>query len=419
LYPWPACYSPSPNTLTANYIPDATGAAAYKFASAVSGVYDVAPCITVTPASTTLTWAQSQSQPLSVAIVAASYTGEPVPTGSVTLSDGTYTSAPATLTGGSATIAIPAATLTTGFNILTANYAGDSNYAPYTGRGLVTVGGVTVTVFLSSSTITTTQPLTATITVSSVGGGPMPTGMVTLVGGGYLSATTPLSGGTATIVIPAGALAVGVDRLGADYGDGNYAGSNGSASVTVTGPGVPAFAIGGTTVVLTPGATTGNTSTITVTPAGGFIGSVALTASITSSPYDAQYPPTLSFGSSSPVSITGSSAGTATLTISTTAAVSSALAESSQSTAPWYLAANLALAFAACFGRPAWRRRCPRLLGMIALSVLLAGGLSACGNKVGSAGTTGPGTTPGNYTVTITGTSGTTTETGSIALTVQ
>jgi len=95
------------------------------------------------------------------------------------------------------------------------------------------------------------------------------------------------------------------------------------------------------------------------------------------------------------------------------------LAESSQSTAPWYLAANLALAFAACFGRPAWRRRCPRLLGMIALSVLLAGGLSACGNKVGSAGTTGPGTTPGNYTVTITGTSGTTKETGSIALTVQ
>jgi hypothetical protein len=40
-----------------------------------------------------------------------------------------------------------------------------------------------------------------------------------------------------------------------------------------------------------PGATTGNTSTITVTPTGGFTGSVALTAALTTSPSGALAPP--------------------------------------------------------------------------------------------------------------------------------
>jgi hypothetical protein len=83
-------------------------------------------------------------------------------------------------------------------------------------------------------------------------------------------------------------------------------------------PPVASFTVNGSSVTVTPGATTGNTSTITVTPSGGFTSSVALTATITSGPVGAQYPPTLSFGSTTPVSITGASVGTATLTISTT-----------------------------------------------------------------------------------------------------
>jgi len=63
------------------------------------------------------------------------------------------------------------------------------------------------------------------------------------------------------------------------------------------------FGITGASVTVVPGATAGNTSIVSVTPAGGFIGSVALTAAVTSSPADAQYQPTLSFGATTPVSI--------------------------------------------------------------------------------------------------------------------
>jgi hypothetical protein len=178
----------------------------------------------------------------------------------------------------------------------------------------------TVTVTPASSTITSALPLTVTVSVSGGSGNPAPTGTVTLASGTYASAATTLSGGSATITIPAGTLAPGVDTLAGEYQGGNYAGGVfGHASVTVTG-GTPGFTITGTAVTVTPGATTGNTSSIAVTPSGGFTGSVALTAAVTSSPSGALEPPTLSFGSTSPVSITGAAAGTATLTISTTAA---------------------------------------------------------------------------------------------------
>jgi ABC-type glycerol-3-phosphate transport system substrate-binding protein len=65
------------------------------------------------------------------------------------------------------------------------------------------------------------------------------------------------------------------------------------------------------------------------------------------------------------------------------------------------------------------------MLGMLSLLAILAGGIAACGGggSYGGGGgtttTTHPGTTPGDYTVTITGTSGSTTATCSIALTVN
>jgi hypothetical protein len=54
---------------------------------------------------------------------------------------------------------------------------------------------------------------------------------------------------------------------------------------------------------------------------------------------------------------------------------------------------------------------------MLALLVAFAGGVLACGG--GGSGTIYPGTTPGNYTITVTGTSGMKTATGTISLTVQ
>ncbi len=179
----------------------------------------------------------------------------------------------------------------------------------------------------------------------------------------------------------------------------------------------PSFTVSGSAVSVMPGATTGNTSTITVTPAGGFTGSVALTASVTSNPAGAQNPPTLSFGATNPVSITGSAAATATLTISTTAASIGALAYPERQRGRWYSTGSTALACVLLFGIPARRRRWQTMLGMLALLVALTGGVLACGGGGGGSGN--PGTSAGTYTVTVMGTSGTTATTGTVPLTVQ
>jgi len=185
------------------------------------------------------------------------------------------------------------------------------------------------------------------------------------------------------------------------------------------------FSVGGPAVSVTPGAVTGNTSTITVTPSGGFTGSVTLTATITSSPPGAQDLPTLSFGSTSPVNITSAAAVTATLTITTTPASSTALAHPVLPSAGWSNAggAGLALVVGLFFlGVPARGRSRQRRLGLIVLPVILTGGFLACGGGSsggGGGGTGTPGTTPGNYTVTVSATSGSATATGTVTLTVQ
>jgi hypothetical protein len=112
----------------------------------------------------------------------------------------------------------------------------------------------------------------------------------------------------------------------------------------------------GTAVNVSPGATSKNNSTITVTPTGGFIGSIALTASVTSSPAGSQDQPTLSFGSTNLVAITGASAGTATLTISTTAATNAKLRHPEQRRSPWYPIGGATVATVLLFAVPARRR---------------------------------------------------------------
>jgi hypothetical protein len=229
----------------------------------------------------------------------------------------------------------------------------------------------------SSTSITTAQDLNVKIAVSGGSGTPMATGTVTLASGSYSSAAQALSGGSATIDVPAGALDLGTDTLTASYsGDANYTVNTGAAQVSVTAPPPPGLQISGGALTISPGATTANTSTITVTPIAGFTGSVILTAAITSSPTGAVELPTLSFGSTSPVSITGVSAATATLTVSTSPVTRSALSR-----------------------RRGWRA----LLGLFIFLALLTGGVLSCGGG----GISNPGTTAGDYTVTVTGTSGT------------
>ena len=144
----------------------------------------------------------------------------------------------------------------------------------------------TVTVAASPSTITTAQSTMVTIAVSGGSGAATPTGSVKLSSGTYTSAATTLSAGSAVITVPAGSLATGTDTLTATYTpDSNsssiYNSATGTGSITVTAAPPPSFAlISSGNITVSPGATTANSSTITVTPSGGFTGAVALKCAI-------------------------------------------------------------------------------------------------------------------------------------------
>lgn len=275
----------------------------------------------------------------------------------------------------------------------------------------------TVAVSPNPGSIATIQPLNVSITVSGTTGNPTPTGSVTLTSGSYSSASTPLSGGTVTINVPAGSLVPGNDTLTVQYsGDSVYSAATGTGSVVVTLP----FAISGTQLSIPPGATSGNQSTITVTPSGGFSGNVALTAALMSSPAGATNLPTFSFGTTASVSITTAAAGTATLTVTTVAPVGCPQAASVASANRWLFACDLLLACILLLAKPR-RSRWHRRLSIVLLLLGLTGCLAACGGGGGGGKCTVvlTGTTPGNYVITVTGTSGSVTANGSVSLTVQ
>jgi len=384
--------------------------------------YTRMPTVTITPPSASITTVQS----LSVTItVAGTPTNTPIPTGSVQLSSGGYTSAFTALSGGSATIVIPVGALAVGSSdTLTASYTPDANSTPSyysaTGTSSVDVSLVTptVTVTPASSSITTAQSLSVTVAVS---GTPYPSGNVMLSSTShnvnYTSAATGLNGGIATITIPAGVLAGNypafTDTLTASYsGDSNYNPASVTTSVTVSIP--QGIAISASSVSVPPGGNAGNTTTVTVTPSGGFTGSVSLTASITSAPANAHNLPTLSFGSTSPAIITGTTPETATLTINTLPVESSQLKDSTSGSMRGAIASAVMLECLLFAGFRSKSRKRLRSLCLIAVISLAIGGLSACSSTNNNAGTTA-----GTYTITITGASGSVTGTNTISLEVQ
>jgi hypothetical protein len=94
----------------------------------------------------------------------------------------------------------------------------------------------TVTITPSASSITNAQGLTVAVNVAGSGTSvPVPTGTVTLSEVGYTSSPVTLSGGHATISIPAGSLPAGPDLLTVNYsGDSNYSFTSNNSSVNVS-----------------------------------------------------------------------------------------------------------------------------------------------------------------------------------------
>jgi hypothetical protein len=86
---------------------------------------------------------------------------------------------------------------------------------------------------------------------------------------------------------------------------------------------------------------------------------------------------------------------------------------------PWWTAGGLTLAGLLFFGIPTGKQRWRKILGIITLFFAVVGGALGCGGGGMGGGGGNPGTTPGTYVITITGTSGNMTQTGTVALTVQ
>jgi hypothetical protein len=230
-----------------------------------------------------------------------------------------------------------------------------------------------------------------------------------------LSQITETATATATGIAANG---TGTHLVAASYpGDAFFDVSVSQTTVGLQSGEAPGFTLKGSPVTVTPGATTGNASTITVTPAGGFTGTIALAAAITSTPPNVQNPPTLSFGSSNHVSITSNATGNTVLTISTTAPTRAFLNEP-RGPGSWRSGGDIAFAGILLFAIGKRRRRCFGMLVMLPALAILAGGITGCS---GSAGTvaSNPGTTPGTYTVTLTGTSGAITASNAFTFTVQ
>jgi hypothetical protein len=196
-----------------------------------------------------------------------------------------------------------------------------------------------------------------------------------------------------------------------------YGTTSGSIFSFTTTP-APYFSVlTGAPLSIMPGASTGNTSTISVTPWYGFTGMVSLSCAIT--PTTTSDPPTCSVPAS--VTISGDTAQTATLTINTTAST----ALNKPPSLFWPSAGGTVLACILLFGIPSRRSRRLRMVSWLVLFAAIAG--IACGGcgGAGGGGSGGsgppptPGTTAGSYTVTITGISGSMTGTGTVAVTVQ
>jgi N-acetylneuraminic acid mutarotase len=202
------------------------------------------PTVTVAPSPTSITTAA----PLTVKVTVSGGSGKPVPTGSITLTGGGYTSAATTMSGGIATIDIQAGYLLPAVDALTAYYTPDaasaSTYGVAKGSGTVDVAATTaataaqVGVSPVAYGIWTTETLPVQITVYGNDIVPV-TGSVTLKGGSFTSAAAVLGGGIANISIPGGSLPAGTDTLTATYTpDANsvetYKSANGTASVVAS-----------------------------------------------------------------------------------------------------------------------------------------------------------------------------------------
>jgi polygalacturonase len=166
-------------------------------------------------------------------VAVAETTGSGTPTGQVTILDGGTQIAQGLLTAGTFSTSVK---LAGGAHPLTATYAGDSNNAASATASAstltITTASTTTSATANPTTVTITSATTVSVSVAGISGLAVPSGTVTIADGGTALGTITLSGGTGSKAITP--ISLGARMLTATYsGDGNYAASSGSITITV------------------------------------------------------------------------------------------------------------------------------------------------------------------------------------------
>jgi trimeric autotransporter adhesin len=253
--------------------------------------------------------------------------------------------------------------------------------APYTG-----VQGQALTFDVSVSPATATGLVAIVDNADEVSGGMGDDGQIAI----------PISSGAGSATF--NGLPVGSYTVWARYGgDTANASSTSSPSIEVTIGGITLSSSGN--IQVSPGATSGNTSVISVTPIYGFTGTVNLSCVVSTLINPTNDQPGCSL-SSTALNVAGTTTVTSTLTVSTTAATTASRVPEPSRVGG--LAAIMALVF--WFGIP---RRGSAWLRMLVIAIALAASTGAigCGGAGGGSENTGsgnPGTTPGTYSVIVT-----------------
>ena len=386
------------HNITVNYAGDNV------FGSASSAVQAVV--INGNAANATLTASPSTTVPgqtVTLTVVVTALTGTATPTGSVIFLDGTASLSSVQLASSQATLST--ASLALGSHSITASYAGDSNFATATSAAqtvLIQAPAATTTT-VSSSSASSNQgasvTLTAAITSAGVGS---PTGSVTFYDGATTLGDGTVSSGSASY--STAALSAGSHSITAVFSGDTFFQTSTSAAFTqvVVAPG---FTLSAAPTSLTIAKGASGSTVITLTPVGGFTGTINFACGTL---------PSLASCSFSPASlnvIAGGSGLASTLTVSTNGSTTVAMRHAPEMF-PEVVAALLLLPLG--FIRRIRRIKSSAWLGCLLLAgVCLAAGISGCG------GSANPTTPVGSYTVPVTVTSGTTTATVSLSITVQ
>ena len=349
--------------------------------------------------------------------------GSGTPTGTVTFKDGSATLGTPTLSGGIATFTT---SLSGGSHSITAAYGGDSSFSGSTSSTLpytVNAAGTTTGLSANPTSLLYGQSTTLTATVTSGA-----TGTVTFFDGGASLGTSSLSGGQATLSIST--LPVGTRSITARYnGSANYAPSTSSAVQVTVSQATTTTALSSSSPTSTVGQSVTFTATVTPatsgTPTGSvtfFDGAATLGSGILNSSRQATF--STSSLSAGTHSITAAYGGDTNFMGSTSAVFTQTVN-----------AANADFSISASPGNDVVKQPAPAKYTVTitpsnGFSGVVTFGIASGPPGTFSAGTiTGSGTTTltvptgtlakGNYTITITGTSGGLIHSTSVSLRVR